>query len=395
MLHETKGFQYSMGDTMEYMDYNELALELHEKYKGKITTRLRDESQLDRTKLSAYYTPGVAEVSRVIAADPSLLPKYTWTNNLVAVISDGSAVLGLGDIGPRGSMPVMEGKALLFKHFAGIDSVPIILDVHTADEIVNVVKAIAPSFGAINLEDIAAPKCFEVEERLKAELDIPVFHDDQHGTAVVVLAGLINAMKVTGKNLADCKVVTIGAGAAGTAIMKLLHKYGVGSIIAVDSKGIIGDSRDDLNDEKKALLPYLDTTASGSLDDAIAGADIFIGVSKPGLLTEEMVREMAPDPIIFALANPTPEIMPDVARATGAAVVATGRSDFPNQVNNATAFPGIFRGALDNGVKKITDDHKIAAAEVIASLVDNPSANEIIPSVFDERLVPEIAKVIK
>ena len=376
------------------MDYNKLALELHEKYKGKITTRLRDESELDRTKLSAYYTPGVAEVSRVIAADPSLLPKYTWTNNLVAVISDGSAVLGLGDIGPKGSMPVMEGKALLFKHFAGIDSVPITLDVHSADEIVATVKAIAPSFGAINLEDIAAPKCFEIEERLKAELDIPVFHDDQHGTAIVVLAGLINAMKVTGKTLAECKVVTIGAGAAGTAIMKLLHKYGVGSIVAVDSRGIIGDARDDLNDEKKALLPYLDTSTSGTLDDAIADADIFIGVSKPGLLTEDMVRKMASEPIIFALANPTPEIMPDIAKAAGAAIVATGRSDFPNQVNNATAFPGIFRGALDNGVKKITEEHKIAAAEVIASLVDTPSADEIIPSVFDERLVPEIAKVI-
>lgn len=376
------------------MDYNKLALELHEKYKGKITTRLRDESELDRTKLSAYYTPGVAEVSRVIAADPSLLPKYTWTNNLVAVISDGSAVLGLGDIGPKGSMPVMEGKALLFKHFAGIDSVPITLDVHTADEIVSVVKAIAPSFGAINLEDIAAPKCFEVEERLKAELDIPVFHDDQHGTAIVVLAGLINAMKVTGKTLAECKVVTIGAGAAGTAIMKLLHKYGVGSIIAVDSRGIIGDARDDLNDEKKSLLPYLDTSHSGSLDDAIADADIFIGVSKPGLLSEDMVRKMAKDPIIFALSNPTPEIMPDAAKAAGAAVVATGRSDFPNQVNNSIAFPGIFRGALDNGVKKITDEHKIAAAEALASLVDSPSADEIIPSAFDERVVPAVAETI-
>lgn len=376
------------------MDYNKLALELHEKYKGKITTRLRDESELDRTKLSAYYTPGVAEVSRTIAADPSLLSKYTWTNNLVAVISDGSAVLGLGDIGPRGSMPVMEGKALLFKHFAGIDSVPITVDVHSADEIVNVVKAIAPSFGAINLEDIAAPKCFEIEERLKAELDIPVFHDDQHGTAVVVLAGLINAMKVTGKTLVDCKVVTIGAGAAGTAIIKLLHNYGVGSIVAVDSRGIISDSRDDLNDEKKALLPYLDTSTAGTLDDAITGADVFIGVSKPGLLTQDMVRKMAPRPIIFALANPTPEIMPDIAKAAGAAVIATGRSDFPNQVNNATAFPGIFRGALDNGVKKITDEHKIMAAEVIASLVEDPTSDGIIPSVFDDRLVPEIAKVI-
>ena len=377
------------------MNYDELALELHKQHKGKITSKLRDESELDRTKLSAYYTPGVAAVSKAIADDPSLMPVYTWTNNLVAVISDGSAVLGLGNIGPKGAMPVMEGKALLFKHFADIDSMPIVLDVHTEDEIVATVKAIAPSFGAINLEDIAAPICFAVEERLKAELDIPVFHDDQHGTAVVTLAGLINAMKVTGKNLADCKVVTIGAGAAGTAIMKLLHKYGVSSIIAVDSKGIIGDTRDDLNDEKKALLPYLDTSRSGSLKDAIRGADIFIGVSKPGLLTPEMVQSMAPQPIIFALSNPIPEIMPDVAKEAGAAVVATGRSDFPNQVNNAIAFPGIFRGALDNGVKQITDEHKIAAAETIASLVENPTADEIIPSVFDDRLVSRIADVIR
>lgn len=377
------------------MDFNELALKLHKQHKGKITMSLRDTSELDKTKLSAYYTPGVAEVSRVVAADPSQLPVYTWTNNLVAVISDGSAVLGLGDIGPRGSMPVMEGKALLFKHFADIDSVPITLDVHTPDEIVAVVKAIAPSFGAINLEDIAAPKCFEVEERLKAELDIPVFHDDQHGTAVVVLAGLINAMKVTGKKLSDCKIVTIGAGAAGTAIMKLLHKYGVGSLLAVDSKGILSATRDDLNDEKQALLPYLDTSVSGSLEDAISGADVFIGVSRPGLLTAQMVRKMADQPIIFALANPTPEIMPDEARAAGAAVVATGRSDFPNQVNNALAFPGIFRGALDNGVKKITDDHKIAAAKAIASLVETPTADEIIPSPFDDRVVPAVSRVIQ
>ena len=376
------------------MDYTTLALELHKKYKGKITTALRDTSELDREKLSAYYTPGVAAVSRAIADDPSLMPVYTWTNNLVAVISDGSAVLGLGNIGPKGAMPVMEGKALLFKHFANIVSVPIVLDVHSADEIVAAVKAIAPSFGAINLEDIAAPICFEVEERLKADLDIPVFHDDQHGTAVVTLAGIINAMKVTGKSLSNCKIVTIGAGAAGTAIMKLLHRYGVGSIVAVDSRGIIGDARTDLNDEKKALLPYLDASQSGTLDDAITGADIFIGVSKPELLTSDMVKKMADQPIIFALANPTPEIMPDIAREAGAAVVATGRSDFPNQVNNAIAFPGIFRGALVSGVKKITDDHKIAAAETIASLVESPTAEEIIPSVFDERLVPEIAKVI-
>lgn len=376
------------------MDYDQKALDAHKTHRGKISTQLRDTSELTKDKLSVYYTPGVAAVSQAIADDPNLLPIYTWTNNLVAVISDGSAVLGLGNIGPRGSMPVMEGKALLFKQFADIDSVPITLDVHSADEIVSVVKAIAPSFGAINLEDIAAPICFEVEDRLKAELDIPVFHDDQHGTAVVVLAGLINAMKVTGKSLADCKIVTIGAGAAGTAIMKLLHAYGAGSIIAVDSRGIIGDTRDDLNDEKKALLPYLDASQSGSLDDAINGADIFIGVSKPGLLTQAMVGKMAPDPIIFALSNPTPEIMPDEAKAAGAAVVATGRSDFPNQVNNAIAFPGIFRGALDHSVKQITEQHKIAAAETIAGLIENPTADEIIPSVFDERLVPAIARVI-
>lgn len=376
------------------MNYDELALSQHKAHKGKITTKLRDESEVTREKLSTYYTPGVAAVSRAIADDESLLPVYTWTNNLVAVISDGSAVLGLGNIGPKGSMPVMEGKALLFKQFADIDSVPIILDVHTPDEIVATVKAIAPSFGAINLEDIAAPQCFEIEERLKAECNIPVFHDDQHGTAVVVLAGLINSMKVTGKKLSDCKIVIIGAGAAGTAITKLLHAYGVGSIVAVDSKGIVSSSRTDLNSEKQALLEYIDASASGTLEDALRGADIFIGVSKPDLLTAEMVKTMNPGPIIFALSNPNPEIMPDIAHEAGAAVVATGRSDFPNQVNNAVAFPGIFRGALDNGVRKITDEHKIAAAEAIASLIENPTASEVIPSVFDTRLVPAIAKVI-
>ncbi|HEU4716117.1 MAG TPA: NADP-dependent malic enzyme [Candidatus Saccharimonadales bacterium] len=377
------------------MNYDQNALDLHKKFGGKITTTLRDTSELDKEKLSSYYTPGVAAVSRAIADDPSLLPVYTWTNNLVAVISDGSAVLGLGNIGPKGSMPVMEGKALLFKHFAGIDSVPITLDVHTPDEIVATVKAMASSFGAINLEDIAAPQCFEIEERLKAELDIPVFHDDQHGTAVVTLAGLINAMKVTGKTLENCKVVIVGAGAAGTAITKLLHLYAKPQIIAVDSKGIIGEARTDLNDAKKLLLDYIDTSASGSLEDALKDADIFIGVSQPGLLTPELIAKMAADPVVFALANPTPEIMPDVAKAAGVAVMATGRSDFPNQVNNATAFPGIFRGALDNKVTKITDQHKIAAAEVIASLVETPDAEHVIPPVFDERLVPAIASVIK
>jgi len=377
------------------MDYNKLALELHEKYKGKITTALRDNGEIDRDKLSAYYSPGVGAVSQAIAEDPADLPKYTWTNNLVGVISDGSAILGLGDLGPKAAMPVMEGKALLFKHFANVDAVPIVLDVHQPEEIIAAIKAIAPSFGAINLEDIAAPKCFEIEERLKAELDIPVFHDDQHGTAVVVLAGLINSMKVVGKNLPDCKVVMIGAGAAGTAIAKLLYAYGVHNIYAVDSRGIISDERDDLNAEKTALKQYLKTDISGSLNDAITDADIFIGVSKPGLLTPEMVAKMAKNPVVFALANPVPEIMPDIAKEAGVAVIATGRSDFPNQINNSLAFPGIFRGALDHGVKKITDEHKLAAAEALAALVDHPTADEVIPSPFDERVVPAVADVIR
>ena len=377
------------------MDYNKLALELHEKYKGKITTALRDNGEIDRDKLSAYYSPGVGAVSQAIAENPADLPKYTWTNNLVGVISDGSAILGLGDLGPKAAMPVMEGKALLFKHFANVDAVPIVLDVHEPEEIIAAVKAIAPSFGAINLEDIAAPKCFEVEERLKAELDIPVFHDDQHGTAVVVLAGLINSMKVVGKNLPDCKVVMIGAGAAGTAIAKLLYAYGVHNIYAVDSRGIISDERDDLNAEKTALKQYLRTDISGSLNDAITDADIFIGVSKPGLLTPEMVAKMAKNPVVFALANPVPEIMPDIAKEAGVAVISTGRSDFPNQINNSLAFPGIFRGALDHGVKKITDEHKLAAAEALAALVEHPTADEVIPSPFDERVVPAVADVIR
>ena len=377
------------------MDYNKLALELHEKYKGKITTALRDNGEIDRDKLSAYYSPGVGAVSQAIAENSADLPKYTWTNNLVGVISDGSAILGLGDLGPKAAMPVMEGKALLFKHFANVDAVPIVLNVHQPEEIIAAVKAIAPSFGAINLEDIAAPKCFEIEERLKAELDIPVFHDDQHGTAVVVLAGLINSMKVVGKNLADCKVVMIGAGAAGTAIAKLLYTYGVHNIYAVDSRGIISDERDDLNAEKTALKQYLRTDINGSLDDAISDADIFIGVSKPGLLTPEMVAKMAKNPVVFALANPVPEIMPDIAKEAGVAVIATGRSDFPNQINNSLAFPGIFRGALDHGVKKITDEHKLAAAEALAALVEHPTADEVIPSPFDERVVPAVADVIR
>ena len=377
------------------MDYNKLALELHEKYKGKITTSLRDKEELNRDKLSAYYSPGVGAVSQAIAENPADLPKYTWTNNLVAVISDGSAILGLGNLGPKAAMPVMEGKALLFKHFADVDAVPIVLDVHEPEEIIATVKAIAPSFGAINLEDIAAPKCFEIEERLKAELDIPVFHDDQHGTAVVVLAGLINAAKLTGRNLADCKFVVIGAGAAGTAIIKLLNLYGAKNIVAVDSRGIVGKSRTDLNAEKTALLEYIDASQSGSIEDAITDADVFIGVSRAGLLTPELVQKMAKDPIVFALANPVPEIMPDVAKQAGVAIIGTGRSDFPNQVNNSLAFPGIFRGALDHGVKKITDQHKLAAAEALANLVENPTIDKVVPTAFDEGVVEAIANVIR
>lgn len=377
------------------MDYNKLALELHEKYKGKITTSLRDKEELNRDKLSAYYSPGVGAVSQAISENPADLPKYTWTNNLVAVISDGSAILGLGNLGPKAAMPVMEGKALLFKHFADIDAMPIVLDVHEPEEIIATVKAIAPSFGAINLEDIAAPKCFEIEERLKAELDIPVFHDDQHGTAVVVLAGLINAAKLTERNLADCKFVVIGAGAAGTAIIKLLNLYGAKNIVAVDSRGIVGKSRTDLNAEKTALLEYVDASQSGSIEDAITNADVFIGVSRAGLLTPELVQKMAKDPIVFALANPVPEIMPDVAKEAGVAIIGTGRSDFPNQVNNSLAFPGIFRGALDHGVKKITDQHKLAAAEALANLVENPTVDKVVPTAFDEGVVEAIANVIR
>lgn len=375
-------------------DFDEQALTKHKQLRGKIGIALKD-SLDDPEQLSIYYTPGVAAVSKHVAEHPEETRDYTWTGNSVAVVSDGSAVLGLGNIGPEGALPVMEGKSMLFKHFADIDAVPIVLNVHTPDEIVAAVQAIAPSFGGINLEDIAAPQCFEIEERLKAALPIPVMHDDQHGTAIVTLAGLINACKVTDRQLKDCKIVLVGSGAAGTAIAKLLHLYSQAEIIAVDSKGIIASSRADLNPEKTKLLEQTNPrNVSGSLADAVNGADIFIGVSQPGLLTAELIQTMATAPIIFAMANPTPEVMPDVAHAAGAAVVATGRSDFPNQVNNALAFPGIFRGALDNRVRDITDQHKIAAAEAIAALVEQPTAEQIIPAVGDPRLVPAIAKLI-
>jgi malate dehydrogenase (oxaloacetate-decarboxylating) len=374
---------------------NEDALRMHKELKGKIEVIPKD-SLDDLNKLKYYYTPGVAAVSSYVAEHPDEARDYTWTGNSVAVVSDGSAVLGLGNIGPLGALPVMEGKAMLFKHFGHIDAVPIVLNVHTADEIVAAVEAIAPSFGGINLEDIAAPICFEVETRLAEKLPIPVMHDDQHGTATVTLAGLINACKITGRQLSDCKIVLVGAGAAGVAIAKLLNKYAQPTIIAVDSKGIISKQRDGLNEEKQRLLAFTNQeNIDGSLADAVKDADVFIGVSQPGILTQDMVKTMAKDPIIFAMANPTPEILPDEAKAAGAAVVATGRSDFPNQVNNALAFPGIFRGALDNHVRQITDEHKMAAAEAIAGMVESPDADHIVPSIVQPGLMEAIAAVIR
>ena len=378
------------------MDYSKIALEKHKKLKGKISIATKD--ALDsKDKMSTYYTPGVAAVSSHLAQNPAEAREYTWLNNTVAVISDGSSVLGLGDIGPIASLPVMEGKAALFKHFANIDAVPIVLNAHSVDEIVTAVKAIAPSFGGINLEDIAAPTCFEVEKRLKAELPIPVFHDDQHGTAVVVLAGLINSMKVTARSWDNVKVVVVGSGAAGMAVVKLLHTHAPkAEIIMTDSQGIISKSRHNLPVEKVNVLKFVNPrNVEGDLSSALKGADICIGVSRPNTVTPEMVKTMNDQAIIFALSNPIPEIMPDIAKQAGAAIVATGRSDFPNQVNNSLAFPGIFRGALDNHVVQITYQHKIAAAEAIASLVANPSAEEIIPGPFAPDLVKTVAAAVK
>ena len=378
------------------VDYSDEALEIHKQHKGKIHIELNDKLDI-ADKLRLYYAPGVAAVSLKIAQDPKTLRNYTWTNNTVAVISDGSAVLGLGDIGPEGAMPVMEGKCLLFKHFGDVNAVPIILDVHTVDEIVSAVKAIAKSFGGINLEDIAAPKCFEIETRLAKELSIPVFHDDQHGTAIVTLAGLINSAKLTQRDLNKCQITLVGAGAAGVAITKLLKLYAPDiKIIAVDSKGIISKHRNDLNDSKKELLKFTNSNnRHGSLADALKGSDIFIGVSSPDLLTMDMVRSMNKNPIIFAMANPDPEIKPELAKQAGAYIVATGRSDYSNQVNNALAFPGIFRGALDHQVRQITDEHKIKAAEAIALMIKDPTADKIIPSINEPGLAKAIANVIR
>lgn len=379
------------------MNYKKLAMAQHKKLRGKIGIELKD--SLDNPdKLSTYYTPGVGAVSKYLAENPNEARNYTWLNNSVAVISDGSSVLGLGNIGPQAALPVMEGKCMLFKRFAGIDAVPIVLDVHKPDEIVKAVRAIAPTFGGINLEDIAAPICFEVEKKLKNSLQMPVMHDDQHGTAIVVLAGLINSMKLAEKDLNNCQMVVNGVGAAGVAIIKLVKRYAPGiEIIAVDSRGIITHERKDLNSTKQELISkkIIISDVAGDLSAAMAGSDIFVGVSRAGMVSKKMVRSMNDKPIIFAMANPEPEILPDDAKKAGAFIIATGRSDFPNQVNNALAFPGIFRGALDNNLKRITHKHKIAAAKVISKLVQNPTPEYIIPSVLDKNLVPAIAKVIK
>jgi malate dehydrogenase (oxaloacetate-decarboxylating) len=372
---------------------DEAALNLHKRLKGKIATSLRSEVTPETLRL--LYTPGVGAVSSYVAEHPETLRDYTWTNNLVAIISDGSAVLGLGNIGPEGAMPVMEGKAMLFKHFADVDAVPIVLNVHSAEEIVNTITAMASSFGGINLEDIAAPICFEVEDRLKEMLNIPVMHDDQHATAIVVLAGLINSLRLKNVAIEDLRIVVAGAGAAGVAVAKLLNVYGSKNILVVDSKGIIGPDRQDLNNSKRELLESNGQGVNGSLEDALRGADVFIGVSKARLLTKEHIKMMAEGPVIFALANPVPEIEPEEAKEAGAFIVATGRSDFPNQINNVLVFPGIFRGALDNRVNRITDQHKLSAAKAIAALVESPSPDNIIPSVFDDRVASVVAAVIK
>jgi len=375
-------------------DYDKLSIEFHRKYKGKLNVEPVIEVT-DREMLSTVYTPGVAAPCLEIAKNPALARVLTIKGRTVGVITDGTAVLGLGDIGPLASIPVMEGKALLFKTFAGLDAFPIAIDTKDTEEFIATVKRIAPIFGGINLEDIAAPRCFEIERRLIEELDIPVMHDDQHGTAIVVLAALINACKVTERTL-DVRVVFSGAGAAGTAIAKLLHTYGVKDIVMVDSKGVINTMRTDLDATKKEFLSWTNPRGvNGSLAEAIKGADVFVGVSKAGVLTSEMVRSMHKDAIIFAMANPVPEIMPDEAAAAGAGVVATGRSDFPNQINNLLAFPGVFRGVFDAGARRITETMKIAAAEALAKHVKKPTRACIIPDPLDKSVALAVAAAVK
>ena len=379
------------------MDINEKALELHKQWNGKLTTEAKSAVKT-REDLSLAYTPGVAEPCKVIAKDPAAAYTYTMKANTVAVVSDGSAVLGLGNIGALAAMPVMEGKCVLFKEFADVNAVPIVLDTQDTDEIIRTVANIAPTFGGINLEDISAPRCFEIEEKLKSMLDIPVFHDDQHGTAIVVLAGIINGLRVTGKKKEDCRVVVNGAGSAGVAITKLLLTYGFKHVTMCDKLGIIGKDYPDLNwmQQKMTEVTNLENQ-TGTLADALRGADIFVGVSAPNIVSAEMVASMNKDAILFAMENPVPEIMPDVAKVAGAKVVGTGRSDFPNQVNNVIAFPGIFKGALEGHARQITEEMKLAAAKAIAGLVSDEELNEdfIMPEPFDPRVADVVSQAVK
>ncbi len=379
------------------MTINEKALALHEKWRGKLETVSKTPVKT-REALSLAYTPGVAEPCKVIAENKEAAYTYTWKSNTVAVVSDGSAVLGLGNIGPYAAMPVMEGKAVLFKEFGGVNAVPVCLDTQDTEEIIKAVTYLAPGFGGINLEDISAPRCFEIEERLKEILDIPVFHDDQHGTAIVVLAGIINGLKVVGKKKEDCKVIVNGAGSAGVAITKLLLTYGFPNVIMCDKVGIIGKTTEGLNWMQQKMVEVTNPdNLSGTLADALKGADIFVGVSAPNIVTPDMVSSMNRDSILFAMANPVPEIMPDVAKAAGARVVGTGRSDFPNQVNNVVAFPGIFKGALEGRAAQITEEMKLAAAQAIAALVPEDQLNEdnIMPEAFDPKVAEVVAEAVK
>ncbi|MCQ4836378.1 NADP-dependent malic enzyme [[Clostridium] symbiosum] len=379
------------------MTNSEKALMLHEKWNGKIDTVSKAEVN-SREDLALAYTPGVAEPCKVIAENPDAAYKYTIKANTVAVVSDGSAVLGLGNIGPLAAMPVMEGKAVLFKEFGGVNAFPICLDTQDTDEIIETVVRIAPAFGGINLEDISAPRCFEIEERLKELLDIPVFHDDQHGTAIVVLAGIINALKVTGKTREDCRVVVNGAGSAGIAISKLLLTYGFRNVMLCDKAGILARGMDGLNWMQEKMMEITNLEGKrGTLADALKGADIFVGVSAPGIVSAEMVSSMNRDAILFAMANPVPEIIPDIAKAAGARVVGTGRSDFPNQVNNVLIFPGIFKGALEGRATAITEEMKLAAAAAIAGLVDDSDLNDenILPAAFDPRVADVVSRAVK
>ena len=379
------------------MTTNEKALQMHEKWNGKLEIVSKTPVK-SREDLAIAYTPGVAEPCKVIAQDKEAAYKYTMKANTVAVVSDGSAVLGLGNIGAHAAMPVMEGKAVLFKEFGGVNAVPICLDTQDTEEIIKAVTWLAPAFGGINLEDISAPRCFEIEERLKATLDIPVFHDDQHGTAIVVLAGIINALKVVNKKKEDCRVVVNGAGSAGVAITKLLLTYGFPNIIMCDKVGIVSKDTEGLNWMQQKMTEVTNLkNETGTLADALKGADIFVGVSAPNIVTSEMVASMNHDAILFAMANPVPEIMPDVAKAAGARVVGTGRSDFPNQVNNVVAFPGIFKGALEGRATQITEEMKLAAAEAIASLVPAEELNEdnIMPEAFNPKVAELVANAVK